>query len=66
MLSQFSTAQPCDRKANRPPGTAALAERAKLLGPAGTEPVVDLAAMAEMIRLAFPGAVDVADSEVSA
>ena len=66
VLSQFTTARPCDRKANRPPGAAALAERAKLLGPAGTEPSVDLADMAEIIRLAFPGATDVTIGEVSA
>jgi transposase len=55
VLSQFSTARPCDRKANRPPGAAALVERAKLLGPAGVEPHVDLDGLAEVIRLAFPG-----------
>ena len=54
VLAQFSTARPCDRKANRPPGTAALAERARLMGPAGAEPTVDLAGMAEVIHLAFP------------
>ena len=56
VLSQFSTARPCDRKANKPPGQAALAERARLLGQAGSEPSVDLAAMADVIRLAVPGA----------
>ncbi len=56
VLSQFSTARPCDRKANKPPGAAALAERARLLGPAGSEPTVDLGGMAEVIRLAFPAA----------
>ncbi|MGH8989316.1 MAG: IS21 family transposase, partial [Acidimicrobiales bacterium] len=52
VLSQFTTARPCDRKENRPPGAAALAERAKLMGEAGKEPTVDLAAMAEIVRLA--------------
>lgn len=52
VLGQFSTARPCDRKANRPPGAAALAERARLLGPGGREPSVDLAQMAEVVRLA--------------
>ena len=66
VLSQFTTARPCDRKANRPPGVAALAERAKLLGSAGAEPTVDLAAMAEVIRLAFPGTTDVTGAEVPA
>jgi len=61
VLGQFTTARPCDRKANRPPGAAALAERARLLGPAGADPTVDLAGMAEIIRLAFPGATE--DSE---
>ncbi len=65
VLSQFSTAGPCDRKANRPPGTAALAARARLLGPEGAEPAVDLAAMAEVIALAFPGTVDVTASDVT-
>jgi len=55
VLGQFSTARPCDRKANRPPGAAALAERARLLGAEGAEPTVDLDRMAEVIRLAFPG-----------
>ena len=66
VLGQFSTARPCDRKANRPPGPAALAERAKLSGPHSAEPAVDLAELAEVIRLAFPGCVDVSDKEVSA
>ena len=54
VLSQFTTARPCDRKANRPPGALALAERARLLGSAGVEPTVDLDELAEVIRLAFP------------
>ena len=53
VLAQFSTARPCDRKANRPPGTTALVERARLLGPAGAEPTVDLAGIAEVIQFAF-------------
>ncbi|MDQ3470173.1 MAG: IS21 family transposase [Actinomycetota bacterium] len=60
VLGQFSTARPCDRKANRPPGAAALAERARLLGSAGVEPAVDLDRMAEVIRLAFPATTDTA------
>ncbi|MGI8777550.1 MAG: Mu transposase domain-containing protein [Acidimicrobiales bacterium] len=65
VLSQFSTARPCDRKANRPPGATALAERARLAGPQSAEPAVDLAAMAEVIRLAFPGTTVVSTGEVS-
>ena len=48
MLSSFSSARPCDKKANRPPGAAALAEAARLLGPNASEPVVDLEAYAEI------------------
>ncbi len=66
VLSQFSSARPCDRKANRPPGTAALAERAKLLGPAGAEPAVDLAALAEVVTLAFPGSTEAPGGQVGA
>jgi len=58
VLSQFSSARPCDRKANKAPGEAALEARAKLLGAPGTEPTVDLEEMAEVIMLAFPGAQD--------
>jgi hypothetical protein len=61
VLGAFTTARPCDRKANRPPGAAALAERARLLGSAGATPTVDLEAMAEVIRLAFPGS-DIVDT----
>lgn len=42
VLSAFSTDRPCDKKANRPPGQAALAEAAKLLGPGASDPAVDL------------------------
>ncbi len=48
VLSSFSSARPCDKKANRPPGAAALAEAARLLGPNASEPVVDLEAYAEI------------------
>jgi hypothetical protein len=58
VLSAFSTRRPCDRKANKPPGEAALAERARLMGQAGTEPSVDLDSVAEIIALAFPGATE--------
>jgi transposase len=66
VLGQFSTARPCDRKANRPPGPAALAERAQLTGPHSAEPTVDLDGMAEVIRLAFPGSVEVSGGDVPA
>jgi hypothetical protein len=59
VLSQFSAARPCDRKANKPPGRDALAERARLIGPAGDGPSVDLDDLAEVIALAFPGSVQV-------
>jgi len=66
VLSQFSTAAPCDRKANRPPGAVALAERARLMGTQGAEPTVDLDGLADVIRLAFGGTTDASDTEVSA
>ena len=65
VLGAFNTARPCDRKANRPPGQAALAERARLLGAGGAEPTVDLAEMAEVIRLAFPASIVVDGQEVT-
>jgi hypothetical protein len=49
VLSAFSTARPCDKKANRPPGAEALAEAAKLLGTEGREPTVDLAVYAAIV-----------------
>ena len=64
VLGQFSTARPCDRKANKPPGSAALQARAKILGANGEEPAVDLEAMAEIVHLAFPGALECSAPEV--
>ncbi|MHB8449953.1 MAG: transposase [Mycobacteriales bacterium] len=66
VLSQFSTARPCERKANRPPGMAALAERARLVSPADAEPNVNLAAMAEIIQLASAGPTGPAGEQVPA
>jgi hypothetical protein len=43
VLSSFTTASPCDRKRNSPPGPDALAEAARLLGAEGHDVVVDLA-----------------------
>jgi hypothetical protein len=48
VLSSFTTARPCDTKANRPPGHEALAEAARLLGPIGAEPTVDLSVYGEI------------------
>ena len=48
VLSAFTTARPCDKKANRPPGKEALEEAARLLGPIGREPVVDLSVYGEI------------------
>jgi transposase len=50
VLSAFTTAAPCDKKANRPPGRAALDEAARLLGPIGAEPVVDLSVYGEIAQ----------------
>ena len=51
VLAAFTTARPCDRKANRPPGPEALAEAARLLGTDGRDVVVDLAAYAELVEM---------------
>jgi transposase len=48
VLAAFSTARPCQRKGNHPPGPAALAAAARLLGPAGREVTVDLGHYAEL------------------
>jgi hypothetical protein len=48
VLSAFTTARPCDRKANRPPGVEALAAAAALLGNEGRAVVVDLAVYAAL------------------
>jgi hypothetical protein len=66
VLSQFPAARPCDRKANRPPGQAALTERAALMGAEGLEPSVDLGQLAEVVRLAFPPAAAVPGAGVTA
>jgi len=50
VLSAFTTARPCDRKANRPPGAEALAAAAALLGDEGRVVVVDLAAYAALVE----------------
>ena len=51
VLAAFTTARPCDRKANRPPGPESLAEAARLLGAEGREVVVDLARYAELVEV---------------
>jgi transposase len=50
VLSAFTTARPCDRKANRPPSAAALHEAALLLGPEGDDVIVDLARYAALVE----------------
>lgn len=49
VLGAFTTDRPCDRKANHPPGPAALAAAARLLGPQGREVTVDLDCYAELV-----------------
>ncbi len=48
VLSAFTTDRPCERKANRPPGTDARTEAAKLLSGLGSEVVIDLARYGEL------------------
>jgi transposase len=48
VLSAFTTARPCERKGNHPPGEAARAEAARLLAGLGPEVTVDLGRYAEL------------------
>jgi hypothetical protein len=48
VLSAFTIRRPCDKKANCPPGKEALEQAARLLGPIGREPVVDLSVYGEI------------------
>jgi transposase len=50
VLSAFSTAHPCDRKGNYPPGETARNEAAKLLSGLGPDVVVDLGSYAALIE----------------
>jgi hypothetical protein len=49
VLSSFTTAKPCDRKGNYPPGPGARAEAARLLAGLGPEVVVDLEVYARLV-----------------
>ena len=51
VLSSFTTARPCDTKANRPPGPESLAEAARLLGAEGREVTVDLQGYADLVEV---------------
>ena len=50
VLSGFTTAEPCDRKGNHPPGEVARAEATRLLAGLGPEVVVDLEAYARIVE----------------
>ena len=52
VLDAFTTDRPCPRKANRPPGHAALLEAARLRGHAADGVVVDLEAYARIASVA--------------
>lgn len=52
VLAQFTTKRACKRKANRPPGEAALAEAARLGGAGAEAVVVDLANYAAAAKVA--------------
>lgn len=51
VLAAFTTARPCDRKGNHPPGAAARAAAALLRGGQDTEVTVDLARCAELAEV---------------
>lgn len=48
VLDSFTSSPPCRRKANRPPGEAALAAAAQLRGEEGKEVAIDLGRYAEI------------------
>jgi transposase len=48
VLAAFSSASPCDAKANRPPSAASIEEAARLLGAVGRDVTVDLSRYAEL------------------
>jgi len=50
VLSSFTMRRPCDRKENRPPTEAALAEAKRLRGDLSMSPTVDLEAMAALFE----------------
>jgi len=66
VLSSFTTAAPCDRKGNYPPGPAARAEAAKLLASLGPEVVVDLEAYARLVEAGGDPSRDAGGEEVGA
>lgn len=56
VLGAFNTDRPCRRKVNRPPSDAALAFAAEIVGDAGRDPIIDLAAYQRMIDVSREGA----------
>jgi transposase len=53
VLDAFTVARPCKRKANRPPGEAALAAAARLRGEQGKDVAIDLGRYAELAGAAL-------------
>ena len=51
ILASFTSARPCDRKGNHPPGPAALAVAARLRGDEPREVTVDLTRYAELVEV---------------
>jgi len=51
VLAAFTTARPCDRKGNRPPGPAARAAAARIGDPGPRDVTVDLARYAELVEV---------------
>jgi len=51
VLGAFTTARPCDRKGNHPPGPAARAAADRLRGHGAREVTVDLARYAELVEV---------------
>ena len=58
VLSQFTTASPCERKGNFPPGEEARAAAARLLADLGPDVKVDLEAYADLAQSTVSGVGD--------
>ncbi len=63
VLSQFTTASPCERKGNFPPGEEARAAASRLLADLGPEVKVDLEAYADLAQNTVSGVGDDTDWE---
>jgi DNA replication protein DnaC len=66
VLSAFTTARPCNAKANRPPGPQALAEAARLLGTEGRDASVYQQARSHLAYLRLSAAAEALPAQLEA